>query len=70
MHIQNYIHWHHKHDSETQTQLTTVSSKLHTHFLFRLPTVESILEIMINFADPKAKALLNDTALCVTNDMQ
>jgi len=35
-----------------------------------LPTIESILEIMITFADPKAKTMLNSSALCVANDMQ
>jgi len=32
--------------------------------------VESILEIMIQYADPKAKKMLNSQPLCVINDMQ
>ena len=36
---------------------------------FRLPTVESILEIMISKADPKAKIVLRDSPICLINDL-
>lgn len=34
-----------------------------------LPTVESVLEIMISKADPKARSVLKDSPICLVNDL-
>lgn len=35
-----------------------------------MPTIESMLEIMIDKMDPKAKTVLNNSPLCLIQDLQ
>lgn len=58
-------------DSKIKAKFSTVSFKFLQYlwnFFFRLPTVESVLEIMLTKMDPKAMQILKDSPLCIVND--